>query len=84
MADGNNAARPSSTNSVFRGKYFKCAGLHMARGKGIATNVNSNNNVSVDGIGIPRHVLDLRRVLSSEEEPECEDANANLGLVVLH
>ena len=31
LSDGNNAAGPSRTNSVFRGKCFKCEGPHMAR-----------------------------------------------------
>ena len=30
-------------------------------GRGVVTNINSNNNVSVDGV--PRHILDVRRVV---------------------
>lgn len=50
--------------------------------KGIVTGVNSNSNVSVDGM--PRHVLDLRRVVSpprssneDEEQHEDDDGTVN-------
>ena len=38
------------------------------RGKGIVTQVNSRNNVSVNGM--PRHVLDVRPVVTSPTPPE--------------
>ena len=37
-------------------------------GKGVITDVNSSNNVSVDGM--PRHILDIRRVVESDEEED--------------
>ena len=40
-------------------------------GRGVVTDVNSSNNVSVDGM--PRHILDIRRVVESDEE-EDDDA----------
>ena len=49
--------------------------------KGEITNVNSSNNVSVDGM--PRHVLDIRRIVhqvsSSEESSEDEQQDESDG-----
>ena len=34
-------------------------------GKGVVTDINSGNNISVDGM--PRHILDIRRVVADED-----------------
>ena len=37
-------------------------------GRGFVTGINSDNNVEIDGV--PRHILDVRRVVLEEPEPE--------------
>ena len=38
--------------------------------RGVTTDINSRNNISVDGM--PRHILDIRRVVDSSDESEDE------------
>ena len=40
--------------------------------KGVVTAINSRNNVSVNGM--PRHILDVQRVVSSDDEHEDQEA----------
>ncbi|GFN98850.1 hypothetical protein PoB_002535600 [Plakobranchus ocellatus] len=42
--------------------------MHQSGRRGRVSKVNSSNNVEVDGM--PRHVLDVRRVVSAEAETE--------------
>ena len=42
--------------------------------KGVVTAINSRNNVSIDGM--PRHILDIRRVVSVIEDSDDEHEEA--------
>ena len=39
--------------------------------RGIVTDVHSRNNLSIDGM--PRHILDVRRVLKASEDEDSSD-----------
>ena len=45
--------------------------------RGFVTGINSDNNVEIDGI--PRHILDVRRVVLDEPEQEPEQPGGAAG-----
>ena len=42
--------------------------------KGVVTNINSSNNVSVDNM--PRHILDIRRVIDEEQQDSSDEVHS--------
>ena len=42
--------------------------------KGVVTNINSSNNVSVDNM--PRHILDIRRVINEEQHDSSDEVHS--------